>query len=124
MGGGLGRLFQCCDNTDSPYITIGKAGLSDETLATLGEVTLGADVPVFAKEGMPLFLLKVLGEILTPTSPKECWYLVAHPGISIPTPTIFTDPELKRNSPIRLWAHYYRLRLQNDCEMIAKKTFS
>ncbi|MDM3664461.1 4-(cytidine 5'-diphospho)-2-C-methyl-D-erythritol kinase, partial [Proteus mirabilis] len=58
-----------------------QAGLSYETLATLG-VTLGAYVPVFVK-GHAAFS-EGIGEILTPASPKECWYVGAHPGMSLP----------------------------------------
>ena len=55
-------------------------------------LTLGADVPVFVR-GHAAFAEGV-GEILTPVDPPEKWYLVAHPGVSIPTPVIFKDPEL------------------------------
>ena len=98
MGGGLGGGSSNAATTLIALNWHWQAGLSDEVLAELG-VTLGADVPVFVK-GHAAFAEGV-GEILTPASPKEQWYLVAHPGISISTPTIFTDPELKRNSPIR-----------------------
>ena len=60
--------------------------LVDE-LATLG-LTLGADVPVFVR-GHAAFAEGV-GEVLTPVDVAEKWYLVAHPGVSIPTPIIFS----------------------------------
>ncbi|EPD3051029.1 4-(cytidine 5'-diphospho)-2-C-methyl-D-erythritol kinase [Proteus mirabilis] len=120
MGGGLGGGSSNAATTLIALNYHWQAGLSDETLATLG-VTLGADVPVFVK-GHAAFAEGV-GEILTPASPKECWYLVAHPGISIPTPTIFTDPELKRNSPIRSLGALLQAPFANACEMIARKRF-
>lgn len=67
-----------------------------DELAEMG-LTLGADVPVFVR-GHAAFAEGV-GEILTPVAPPEKWYLVAHHGVSIPTPVIFKDPELPRNTP-------------------------
>jgi 4-diphosphocytidyl-2-C-methyl-D-erythritol kinase len=60
-------------------------------------LTLGADVPVFVR-GHAAFAEGV-GEILY-AEPPEKWYLVAHPGVSIPTPIIFRDPDLPRNTPV------------------------
>lgn len=120
MGGGLGGGSSNAATTLIALNYHWQAGLSDETLAELG-VNLGADVPVFVK-GHAAFAEGV-GEILTPAEPKEQWYLVAHPGISIPTPTIFTDPELKRNSPIRSLGALLKAPFENDCEMIARKRF-
>lgn len=56
-----------------------------DELAEMG-LTLGADVPVFVR-GHAAFAEGV-GEILMPVDPPEKWYLVAHPGVSIPTPVI------------------------------------
>lgn len=120
MGGGLGGGSSNAATTLIALNYHWQAGLSDDVLAKLG-VSLGADVPVFVK-GHAAFAEGV-GEILTPASPKERWYLVAHPGISIPTPTIFTDPQLKRNSPIRSLGALLQAPFENDCEMIARKRF-
>ncbi len=51
-----------------------------DELAEMG-LTLGADVPVFVR-GHAAFAEGVGG--LTPVDPPEKWYLVAHPGASIP----------------------------------------
>jgi 4-diphosphocytidyl-2-C-methyl-D-erythritol kinase len=95
-------------------------GLSVDELAELG-LTLGADVPVFVR-GHAAFAEGV-GEILTPVEPEEKWYLVAHPGVSIPTPTIFRDPELPRNTPKRSIETLLKCEFSNDCEVIARKRF-
>ena len=42
-------------------------------------------VPVFVRGHAAC---RSVGEILTPVDPPEKWYLVAHPGVSIPTPVI------------------------------------
>jgi 4-diphosphocytidyl-2-C-methyl-D-erythritol kinase len=54
-------------------------------------LTLGADVPVFVR-GHAAF---AEGVVKSSGEPPEKWYLVAHPGVSIPTPVIFRDPDLK-----------------------------
>ena len=61
--------------------------------------------------------------LLTPVEPEEKWYLVAHPGVSIPTPIIFRDPELPRNTPRRSINTLLNCEFSNDCELIARKRF-
>ncbi|MGO2304294.1 MAG: 4-(cytidine 5'-diphospho)-2-C-methyl-D-erythritol kinase [Providencia sp.] len=120
MGGGIGGGSS---NAATTLIALNEhwgTQVSDEVLAELGK-TLGADVPVFVK-GHAAFA-EGIGEILTPASPKENWYLVAHPGIEISTPTIFTDPQLNRNSPKRSLAALLLAPYANDCEPIARKRF-
>ncbi|MDC9594097.1 4-(cytidine 5'-diphospho)-2-C-methyl-D-erythritol kinase [Xenorhabdus sp. IM139775] len=120
MGGGLGGGSS---NAATVLIALNhhwQAHLSDDELAQLA-VGLGADVPVFVK-GHAAFA-EGIGEKLQPASPEEKWFLVAHPGIEIATPTIFTDPELKRNSPIRALGALLQAPFANDCEPIARKRF-
>ncbi|PHM33547.1 4-(cytidine 5'-diphospho)-2-C-methyl-D-erythritol kinase [Xenorhabdus innexi] len=120
MGGGLGGGSS---NAATVLIALNyhwQTNLSDDELAQLG-VTLGADVPVFVK-GHAAFA-EGIGEKLQPASPEEKWFLVAHPGIEIPTAKIFTDPELKRNSPIRTLPALLQAPFKNDCELIARKRF-
>lgn len=96
MGGGLGGGSSNAATVLVALNHLWQCGLSIDELATLG-LTLGADVPVFVR-GHAAFAEGV-GEILTPVNPPEKWYLVAHPGVSIPTPVIFKDPQLPRNTP-------------------------
>ncbi|MEQ1974715.1 4-(cytidine 5'-diphospho)-2-C-methyl-D-erythritol kinase [Xenorhabdus sp. SGI240] len=120
MGGGLGGGSS---NAATILIALNyhwQANLPDDELAQLG-VCLGADVPVFVK-GHAAFA-EGIGEKLQPASPEEKWFLIAHPGIEISTPTIFTDPELKRNSPIRSLPALLQAPFANDCEPIARKRF-
>ncbi|MBC8953208.1 4-(cytidine 5'-diphospho)-2-C-methyl-D-erythritol kinase [Xenorhabdus sp. PB62.4] len=120
MGGGLGGGSS---NAATVLVALNyhwQANLSDDELAQLG-VSLGADVPVFVK-GHAAFA-EGIGEKLQPASPEEKWFLVAHPGIEISTPMIFTDPELKRNSPIRALPALLQAPFANDCEPIARKRF-
>lgn len=96
MGGGLGGGSSNAATVLVALNHLWQCGLSMDELAEMG-LTLGADVPVFVR-GHAAFAEGV-GEILTPVDPPEKWYLVAHPGVNIPTPVIFKDPELPRNTP-------------------------
>ncbi|WP_145515636.1 4-(cytidine 5'-diphospho)-2-C-methyl-D-erythritol kinase [Yersinia aleksiciae] len=120
MGGGLGGGSSNAATVLVALNTLWQCGLSDEELATLG-LTLGADVPVFVR-GHAAFAEGV-GEKLQPATPVEKWYLVVHPGVSIPTPIIFSDPELKRNTLVRPLAALLSDPYANDCEPIARKRF-
>ncbi|MDX6019576.1 4-(cytidine 5'-diphospho)-2-C-methyl-D-erythritol kinase [Scandinavium sp. V105_16] len=120
MGGGLGGGSSNAATVLVALNHLWRCGLSVDELATLG-LTLGADVPVFVR-GHAAFAEGV-GEVLTPVTVPEKWYLVAHPGESIPTPVIFNDPELPRNSPRRSIETLLKCEFSNDCEVIARKRF-
>ena len=120
MGGGLGGGSSNAATVLVALNHLWQSGLNVDTLAELG-LQLGADVPVFVR-GHAAFA-EGIGEQLTPASPPEKWYLVAHPGVSIATPLIFGDPELTRNSPIRDLETLLNQTFVNDCEAIARKRF-
>ncbi|MGA4521393.1 4-(cytidine 5'-diphospho)-2-C-methyl-D-erythritol kinase [Citrobacter portucalensis] len=120
MGGGLGGGSSNAATVLVALNHLWQCGLSVDELAALG-LTLGADVPVFVR-GHAAFAEGV-GEILTPVEPEEKWYLVAHPGVSIPTPVIFNDPDLPRNTPKRSIKTLLKCEFDNDCEVIARKRF-
>ena len=120
MGGGLGGGSSNAATVLVALNHLWRCGLSVDELAAIG-LTLGADVPVFVR-GHAAFAEGV-GEILTPVNPQEKWYLVAHPGVSIPTPLIFNDPDLPRNTPKRSIKTLLKCEFGNDCEVIARKRF-
>lgn len=120
MGGGLGGGSSNAATVLVALNALWNCGLSDTQLAQLG-ITLGADVPVFVM-GHAAFA-EGIGEILLPVEPAEKWYLIAHPGVSIPTPVIFGDPELTRNTPKRTVNVLLDTPYANDCEPIARKRF-
>ncbi|MCP1628272.1 4-diphosphocytidyl-2-C-methyl-D-erythritol kinase [Citrobacter amalonaticus] len=120
MGGGLGGGSSNAATALVALNHLWQCGLSLDELAALG-LTLGADVPVFVR-GHAAFAEGV-GEILTPVEPAEKWYLVVHPGVSIPTPMIFNDPDLPRNTPKRSIETLLKCEFSNDCEVIARKRF-
>ncbi|ADO48297.1 4-(cytidine 5'-diphospho)-2-C-methyl-D-erythritol kinase [[Enterobacter] lignolyticus] len=120
MGGGLGGGSSNAATVLVALNHLWQCGLSVDELATLG-LTLGADVPVFVR-GHAAFAEGV-GEVLTPVDVPEKWYLVAHPGVSIPTPVIFKDPDLPRNTSVRSIETLLKCEFSNDCEVIARKRF-
>ena len=120
MGGGLGGGSSNAATVLVVLNHLWGCGLSVDELAALG-LTLGADVPVFVR-GHAAFAEGV-GEVLSPVNPPEKWYLVAHPGVSIPTPVIFRDPDLPRDTPIRSIETLLKCEFSNDCEVIARKRF-
>lgn len=120
MGGGLGGGSSNAATVLVALNHLWQCQLSEDELAAIG-LTLGADVPVFVR-GHAAFAEGV-GEILTPVDVAEKWYLVAHPGVSIPTPVIFRDPELPRNTPVRSIETLLNCEFANDCEVIARKRF-
>lgn len=120
MGGGLGGGSSNAATVLVALNHLWRCGLSEDELARLG-LALGADVPVFVR-GRAAFAEGV-GEILTPAEPLEKWYLVTLPDAAISTPRIFTDPELKRDTPARPLTTLLALPFHNDCETIARKHF-
>lgn len=118
IGGGLGG-----GSSDAATVLVALneqwgCSLSIETLMRMG-LTLGADVPVFVR-GEAAFA-EGIGEQLTPATPEEKWYLVAVPQVSVATPLVFGDPELRRNTPERAFSELMELPFQNDCEPIVIK---
>ena len=95
QGGGLGG-----GSSDAATVLIALnrlwgTGLSRRELMELA-LPLGADVPVFVF-GQSAFAQGV-GEDLTAVTLPERAYLVAQPDASVPTPRIFSAPDLTRDS--------------------------
>ncbi|WP_125076690.1 4-(cytidine 5'-diphospho)-2-C-methyl-D-erythritol kinase [Pseudoxanthomonas sp. SGT-18] len=70
--------------------------LGEDALAGLG-LRLGADVPVFVR-GRSAWAEGV-GERLRPLQLPPAWYVLADPGVQVPTAALFAAPDLTRNSP-------------------------
>jgi 4-diphosphocytidyl-2-C-methyl-D-erythritol kinase len=70
--------------------------LGVDRLAELG-LALGADVPVFVRGDNAW--AEGVGERLTPIALPPAWYLLADPGVHVPTAALFQIPELTRDSP-------------------------
>ncbi|AOB29782.1 4-diphosphocytidyl-2C-methyl-D-erythritol kinase [Bordetella sp. H567] len=96
MGGGLGGGSSDAASTLIALNRLWNTGLSRAELMRLA-LPLGADVPVFIF-GQSAFAEGV-GEILTAVPLPERAYLVAQPDASVPTPAVYGDPDLTRDTP-------------------------
>lgn len=72
------------------------AGLTPQALAAIA-LRLGADVPVFV-HGRNAWAEGV-GERLQPITLPPAWYVIADPGVHVPTPALFACADLTRDSP-------------------------
>lgn len=96
MGGGLGGGSSDAATTLVALNQLWGLHLPIERLAALG-LQLGADVPVFI-HGHAAWAEGV-GEIMTPITLPEPWYVVIVPPCQVPTREIFSAPELTRDAP-------------------------
>jgi len=120
VGGGLGGGSSDAATTLLVLNAQWGCGLTVDELATIG-VKLGADVPVFLR-GISA-LGEGVGERLTPLELPEKWFLVIHPGVSVPTAAVFQAPELTRNSPILTITALLASGGRNDCEPVVRKRY-
>ena len=100
MGGGLGGGSSDAATALMAANALWDAGLGREELMALG-LPLGADIPFFLF-GETAFVEGV-GEAMQPVPGPDCWYVVVEPGVAVPTPAIFSAPDLTRDSnPVRI----------------------
>jgi 4-diphosphocytidyl-2-C-methyl-D-erythritol kinase len=123
MGGGIGGGSSDAATTLIALNHLWGTGLTRPELMQLG-VRLGADVPFFLL-GRNAFV-EGIGERLTPMATPATWFVVIHPGVSVPTPTIFTAPELTRDTKAVTIADFSK-RLpgfgKNDLQAVAARAF-
>lgn len=123
-GGGLGGGSS---DAASVLMALNRAwdtGLSRAALMALA-LPLGADVPVFIF-GQSAFAEGV-GEKLTAVSLPERAYVIAQPDASVPTMSVFSDPDLTRDSPVIIIADFLARPTsdfgRNDLEPVVCKRF-
>lgn len=95
MGGGLGGGSSDAATVLLALNSLWRLGGSHQELLSLA-LPLGADVPVFVF-GQSAFAEGV-GEALMPVALPPAWYLIVHPGVSVPTAGIFSSPQLRRDT--------------------------
>ena len=123
MGGGLGGGSSDAATTLIALNALWETNLSRLQLMELG-VRLGADVPFFLF-GQNAFA-QGIGEQLSPLATPDCWYVVIEPGVSIPTPAIFSSKALTRNSPSIKVSDFHRYPQgdwKNDLQSVAVQLF-
>jgi 4-diphosphocytidyl-2-C-methyl-D-erythritol kinase len=100
MGGGLGGGSSDAATALMAANHLWQGGFSDAELMAIG-LPLGADIPFFIF-GRTAFVEGV-GEAMQPVAGPDCWYVVVEPGVSVPTPAIFTAEDLTRDTkPVRI----------------------
>ena len=119
-GAGLGGGSSDAATTLIVLNKLWKLGLGARQLAALG-LRLGADVPVFIR-GQAAWAEGV-GEILTPVSPPESWFLIVIPPVNVSTAGIFSDTELTRDTPRMKIPDLLSGRGQNDCEALVRRRY-
>lgn len=112
LGGGLGGGSSNAATVLVALNQLWGLGLDTDALAAIG-LRLGADVPVFV-HGQAAWAEGV-GECLTPVELPEPWYLVLVPSVSVSTATIFSAPELTRDSRSVILADFLAGIDGNDC---------
>ncbi len=123
MGGGIGGGSTDAATTLIALNHLWQTGLSRRELMQLG-LQLGADVPFFLSGGNAF--VEGIGEQLTAIETPPAWFVLVHPGVSVPTPTIFRDPELTRDSkPVKMSDFSKRLPGfgKNDLQAVAARAF-
>lgn len=96
VGGGFGGGSSDAATTLVALNALWNTGYDPDQLAELG-LRLGADVPVFVHGDNAW--AEGVGEQLTPLDLPPAWYVLADPGIHVPTAALFQAPELTRNAP-------------------------
>jgi 4-diphosphocytidyl-2-C-methyl-D-erythritol kinase len=125
MGGGLGGGSSDAATALMAANYLWRAGFSDDELMEIG-LPLGADIPFFIY-GRTAFVEGV-GEAMQPVAGPDCWYVVIEPGVSVPTPAIFTAEDLTRDTkPVRIAdfpaAHLLSEFGKNDLQAVASRLF-
>ena len=113
MGGGLGGGSSNAATILLALNALWQTQLTIEQLAEIG-LKLGADVPIFV-HGFAAFA-QGIGEQLTPALPKTYWYLVSKPNCSISTQSVFTAPDLTRDTPAIRYSDADVENYHNDCQ--------
>ena len=123
MGGGIGGGSSDAATTLIALNHLWATRFYRAELMRIG-LALGADVPFFLL-GRNAFV-EGIGERLTPLQTPSAWFLLIHPGVSVPTPLIFRSPELTRDSKVVTIADFSE-RLpafgKNDLQAVAARAF-
>ncbi|AZL84256.1 4-(cytidine 5'-diphospho)-2-C-methyl-D-erythritol kinase [Aliivibrio salmonicida] len=120
IGGGIGGGSSNAATTLVALNFLWDLNLTNKELADLG-VTLGADVPIFV-HGFSAFA-EGIGEKLQPANPKELWYVLIKPEVSIATVDVFSHPELIRNTAKQPLNVLLSASYENDCEKIVRRVY-
>ena len=121
IGGGLGGASSNAATTLVGLNILWNLQLSIDELADLG-LRLGADIPVFVRGHSAL--AGGVGEILTPVTPREYWYVLLIPEVCVNTSKLYAHPDLPRNSlPLLDDEIFNRNKWYNDFEVLVRSLY-
>lgn len=120
IGGGLGGGSSDAATSLVALNELWNCGMSRQRLQEIA-LSLGADVPVFV-HGRACFAEGV-GERFADVALPPAWYLVTVPPVSVPTATVFSAPDLRRNTPEIRPADWRPGMGGNDLEPVACRLF-
>lgn len=120
MGGGIGGGSSDAATTLMALNRLWGCGLDRRALMALA-IPLGADVPVFVL-GQNAFA-EGIGEALTPLALPAASYVLAKPDVAVPTPVVFRDSALCRNTPSLDPKDWRPGQGHNDLEAVAVNRF-
>lgn len=120
MGGGIGGGSSDCATTLLGLNALFDLQLPTIRLLSLAE-SLGADVPIFVA-GHSAWA-EGIGEQLTPIGLPEQWFVIIHPDVHISTATLFSHPELTRNTPVSTIDPGLALVGHNDFEPLVRRLY-
>ena len=123
MGGGIGGGSSDAATTLIVLNHLWGTRFTRAELMRLG-LELGADLPFFLLGGNAF--VEGIGEQLSAVHTPEAWFVLIHPGVAVPTPLIFRDPELTRDTKVVTIADFSE-RLpgfgKNDLQAVAARAF-
>ena len=123
MGGGIGGGSSDAATTLMALNHLWDTRFDRAELMRIG-LALGADVPFFL-HGCNAFV-EGIGERLSSLATPASWFVLIHPGVSVPTPLIFQSPELTRDTKMVTIADFSE-RLpgfgKNDLQAVAARAF-
>ncbi|WP_432722565.1 4-(cytidine 5'-diphospho)-2-C-methyl-D-erythritol kinase [Jeongeupia wiesaeckerbachi] len=116
MGGGVGGGSSDAATVLLALNRLWRLDLSRERLMQLG-ASLGADVPFFIF-GETAFV-EGIGERMTAVPSAAGYFVVLHPPVHVPTPEIFRDPCLTRDTPSLNMRDLNTATTRNDLQAVA-----
>jgi 4-diphosphocytidyl-2-C-methyl-D-erythritol kinase len=127
MGAGLGGGSSDAATVLLALNKLWGCGFSNAKLQEIG-LKLGADVPFFVF-GQSAFA-QGIGEKLTAVHVPQWWYVVLTPDVHVPTPFVFSQPDLTRTTPSLKIADFSAtidaklfLESKNDLQGVVLKAF-
>ncbi len=120
MGGGIGGGSSDAATTLVVLNRLWQLNLSVDDLAVLG-LSLGADVPIFVR-GEAAWA-EGIGEVLTPVTLAEAWFVVLVPQCHVSTPELFSNKHLTRDVPLIKMPAFVEGHTQNVFEPIVRENY-